>query len=451
MTVIHSHRAHRNANRAAQSKLRAVPRITKGNFTFAKAKQEVEHRGFTVLNNAETHWNSQIGVQSSHRRMLVSVQDSDVTRKVQLYHILNGYTCAAERTTAEKESTRLKKQQQAHRTQQNWKESAAIQAAMPMLGIADWLPVPDGLAADLVVPRNDDGTYVGIQIKSAVENDDEVTLNVKKVDGLPGARYENLIIIGVILQYMTPDEVKQHQAAMMNDPEHVPAVTVKEVFLYKDAADIPGNRLQPHPRRTRDDKYGDSRYVVGFDDPSRLQVMRDVLQTYVANGKARSLQDYWFTYGHGTANPSVGNEHVSEMLNCKAFSLIVGFETLSAPLRQNETCDVIWNVSCTEAILISLKTASVNGGSSGYMINLKKGKSSGCHVVLAFYVDRQTQERTHVSILCPVRVYARPKSSQFIWSKRNNIDVSEQRIDLRNPDRAAVASLILKSIRALLD
>jgi hypothetical protein len=85
---------------------------------------------------------------------------------------------------------------------------------------------------------------------------------------------------------------------------------------------------------------------------------------------------------------------------------------------------------------ISLKTAVV----SKKQFKFKLGKAVNnhfCDVVLAFYKDRRTQERTHVSVITGKRAYVKTAKT-FSWSLTNekNKDVLHNRIDLRAADAA---------------
>jgi hypothetical protein len=287
MTLAPSRRLRHNANAKAGRKSKAVPRITKGGYTFEKVKHEAEHRKFIVTEDAESHWNSQKDGKGRSKKLLVSLKGS-APRAVLFDSILSGATSATELTDEQKSKTKVRQQkaQEVHIGQRHWKEAVGIKAAISMLGITDWLPLPDGLAADFVIPKGD-GTYVGVQVKTAVQVDSNVCLHLDKSDGDDGGKYENLLFLGIILEYMSPSVLARFRDAMKQDVEHIPCVNVKELFFYKSAADLPCTTLNPAPRRTSNDKYGDHRYVVDFDDLSRLRTIKDSIRASLTSTKSR--------------------------------------------------------------------------------------------------------------------------------------------------------------------
>lgn len=121
-----------------------------------------------------------------------------------------------------------------------------------------------------------------------------------------------------------------------------------------------------------------------------------------------------------------------------------GVQHLGAPLAQMETVDVVLQIENVHYRL-SLKTASLDSGNG---FRFSKHQAPNCHFcdgLLAFYVDRKTQERTHVSVISAYEVYT-GEGETFCWSKTNNEDVLKTRINLRDVD---AAQQVIKALEVL--
>jgi hypothetical protein len=120
-------------------------------------------------------------------------------------------------------------------------------------------------------------------------------------------------------------------------------------------------------------------------------------------------------------------KHYQETLNLQTLAHMVGIGQLRAPIRQNETTDVIMLVDDQE-VNVSVKTATPHH--RGYTFGVGGHPNDHlCHIVLAFYKNADGI-RTHVSVLCPRRVYACNK--YFTWSPTHNKDVLKGRVDLQS-------------------
>lgn len=292
--------------------------------------------------------------------------------------------------------------------------------------------------------------FAAAQGKTAEGNGTQVSLHIKAADGAPGGRYEKLFILGVIGIVLDPRPKRT-----MTEFDRLPEVQVTDIFLYANATQMPGTSLRPHPRTARNkdkDAYGDHRYTVGVDSLDRLEKMRREFLRLVREGSRYTKDDIWLCHGPGTLTPTINPKHTEEVLNCQVLARLVDLQNLRAPVRQNETIDVVW--TAVERGRLSLKTATEDngGGRDQWSFHKKKAPFSElCHFVLVFYRDRDGN-RTHVSVIPAARVYdARAPDGTFVtesftWSRTNNADVLQNRIDLRQSDtlsrlRAAVSTV----------
>eukprot|EP00953_Heterococcus_sp_UTEX-ZZ885_P010532 6156-Heterococcus_DN1.PRE.9 len=425
-------RADRNAEKVSRQTARRVKRVTEGRWNFAKAVAECEHRKFIPHADAEAHWNLQT-IRASQRKMLMADNPA-----IAVNDIMNGNTSAVKRTAAEKAASHAKcaaTHKERGYGQQNWMESAAYTAAFRTLdpdGLLDIMPVLDGLGADLLIRVKGTGPWAPVQVKSAIVHYDEQTIySIKQEDGAD--KYKGMIILAVGIDLATD--------CVAETVDHVPDVTVKDLFLYNSASDIPGASLQPYPRRIANDKYGDSRYVVGFDSDERFTRMQQAFHQYVRDNAKWTQDQTWFSK---ELNFDIEKyTHYQETLNLQTLARIVGIDKLRAPLRQNETTDIVMLIHGQE-VNISVKSATIH--EKGYMFKLSEHPNVHlCQVVMAFY--RSTDgKRTHVSIMCPRRVYYVDKTA-FYWSHTNNKDVLKERICLQS-ERAI--EHISKEIKAVL-
>jgi hypothetical protein len=255
-------RTERNAVDVARQTKRRVKRVTKGRWNFEKAVKECVHRNFVPHADAEAHWNAQT-IKPSVRKMLMADN-----RVVVVNHIMTGHSKAIRYTSEEKAASDAKcaaTHLARGLKQKNWMEAACWVEAITTLDsnrLLDIMPVLDGLGADLLLRIEGTELWAPIQVKSAIVHDDENTnYGIYKSDG--DRKYKNMIILAVGVS-----PVRDCKAETVN---HVPDVTIQELFLYNCASDFPFSYLGPTPRRTRDDKYSDCRFVVGFDSEERFE------------------------------------------------------------------------------------------------------------------------------------------------------------------------------------
>ncbi|KAG5187343.1 hypothetical protein JKP88DRAFT_243857 [Tribonema minus] len=440
-----------NNERNARKHSRKKKRTTEGPYTYDKAVEEAKKRGFKVIED-EAAWDAQAPVPPSKRMLRIVGRNP-----IRLNDIMSGNHRPDAPSKEEKAATKAKKSKTMEDLdlgQKNWHESSAIAAAMLMLdpdGLVETTPLPDGLGADLQMRlrTSENPLYAGCQVKSGTGGQGkQVNLNVDRKDGKEGGCYEGHILLGVVFTIADRDAALEE----MNTFDAVPEVVVEQIFLYRSAADLPCPSLKPCPRKDKNDKYGDNRYVVGFDDDARLCRMRVMFINFVQERAVWESEQLWFAMGPKTPNTCVALTHASEVLNIKALAALVGFQSLRAPERQNETVDIVWRLN-NEDIRISVKTASIT--KKVFQIKLKKHPHhEHCDLVFAFYKDA-SGNRTHVSVISAARVYAarnvKVKHESFNWSKTNNEDILSDTttVDLFKPD--AQERLIALVIRLKLE
>jgi hypothetical protein len=423
MTAVRATRKERNtAAKARKSKYKRA-RVTVGPWSFENAVKECVAAGFKPHTNAQIQWAEQTAVQ--HQRKML-MQDS---RAIHMHSIMSGHTRAVPLTTEERAVINAKISEtlkQCEHQQRHWLERASFEAAMCVLDKNEQFEkatVPDGLAADFLVRRKGTELWAAVQVKSAVAHFDERLKfpHLSSIDGDKGGKYEHIVIlaVGVAPGCVPPDSTSAFDA--------IADVKVKELFVYNRASDMPNKTLQPYPRRKAADLYGDHRYVVDFDTSERLDIMRTYFEQCIDSNSKWTKADAWFG---PELNPRVSKGYKEEVLNCKALGDLLGHERLRAPNAQGETVDVVLKLGEKE-VRISLKTAVIR--KKGFQFELKKAVNSRfCEVVLAFYLDRKTQERTHVSVIAGERVYVNENKS-LSWSRvhKQNKDIWNTRIDLR--------------------
>ncbi|KAG5185059.1 hypothetical protein JKP88DRAFT_255162 [Tribonema minus] len=309
--------------------------------------------------------------------------------------------------------------------QTGWMETVATKAALRLLDPNGKLQVetlPDGLGADFAVYDPDTGLYAGVQVKSAEQNEITTCFGVKQEDGECGGVYETFPILAVALPYGFDRETVK---SAMTSFDHVPEVSVAELFLFSNATQFPNTTLRPQPRRHVSDVYGDNRFVIGFDSQARFEIMQQDFFRMVKEKAIWTKAQLWFDVGTGTPNIRPAATHIKEIRNCERLSEIVGLSALRAPRFQGETVDVVWVLDGRD-VRISLKTAKDNG--IGFQFNLAKHPHSQfCDYVFAFYYTEDVI--THISVIGARRVYVEGRKS-FNWSTTNNSDVLSAKINV---------------------
>jgi hypothetical protein len=381
--------------------------------------------------DAEKDWTSQI-VNPANRK--VKLIDG---RYVILFNILNGNTSGVQRTDAQKQATSAlmsATQKSREHGQRHYIEAAAIKEFVVWLNHHfpkefEWQPLPDGLGADFIIRRVSPKTnqWCAVQVKSAKAHDSEqMNFNLAKPDGEVGGKYEHMVITAMAVD---PELLRPIPADGFNT---VTTVEIKDLFVFQNASAIPGKSLQPFPRQSNSKSvdYGSNRYTAGFDVPHQLEVTLKLFADYVDNAPKFSREDAWFGK---VLNSSVSEQSWVEVMNCKALSEIVGFDKLTAPLAQNECTDTIAHIDGTQ-VKISLKTATLHDRGFRFKIS-RAPNASFCDIVLVFYIDRITGERTHVSVLSAKEVYS-IKTKAFYWSGTRRVHILKSRISLSDAEAA---------------
>lgn len=104
------------------------------------------------------------------------------------------------------------------------------------------------------------------------------------------------------------------------------------------------------------------------------------------------------------------------------------------------TSCVACSFQCASALACSVSSAAVQRPSTSGQVH-----NHFCDAVLAFYVDGETQERTHLSVIAADDVYT-AENKCFHWSETNRAYVFKNRINLRHAD---AAQQIKKALEAL--
>ncbi|KAG5181909.1 hypothetical protein JKP88DRAFT_288681 [Tribonema minus] len=434
-----------NKEAKARAHSRKKKRVTEGLYTYDKAVAEAENNGFKVIED-EAAWDAQAPVRASMRKLRIMGRNP-----IHLHNIVSGAIRSDAPSEEEKAASYAKRSEtmiDLDLGQRNWYERSATKAAQHILdpdGLVETAPLLDGLGGDLQMRLkvSENPLYAGCQVKSGTGGQGKrVDLNVKKKDGEKGGCYEGHILLGVVFTIADRDAALTE----MNTFDAVPEVVVEQIFLYRSAVDLPCASLAPSPRRDKNDKYGDHLYVPGFDDNARLCRMREMYFRYVHERAVWGSEQLWFALGPGTPNTCVSTKHASEVLNIKALADLVGFQSLRAPERQNETVDVVWRL-CDKDIRISVKTATIHGKGFQFELN-KHPHDEHCDLVLAFYKD-ENNHRTDVSVISAARVYAKREvqveHEKFSWSKTNNEDVLRNTVSLSESDaKESLIALVMR-------
>jgi hypothetical protein len=389
----------------------------------------------TPHSEAEVYWKHQAQnkVYPKNRKIQMVDGSSPV-----LAHIQSGDTSGLQMTAKQKAvvSARISttRTERGH-NQTHWMEAAGIKVFCSMFetfypGVLEFAALPDGLGADLVVKRcNVSDEWAAVQVKTAQAHPGErMQLSVKQVDGFQGGKYENMVILALGLD---PGCKRPDGAATVFDT--VADAVIQDIFVYQNASLLPGKVLNPYPRQqSKRDVFGLNRYTAGVNTVSDLQNIMDSFLQCVEAAPKFTKNDAWFC---PVLNHKVSKKHRTEIDNmCMLATVFGGVQHLRAPLAQNETVDVVLQLKNDSSYRISLKTASLVKKGFHFMKS-KAPNSHFCDAVIVFYIDRKTQERTHVSVIDAQKVY-RGKSKCFCWSVTNNYNVFKNRINLKDVDAA---------------
>ncbi len=426
-----------NAARVALSVLRRVPRVTNGEFDWDKVVAEVTARGLQLAPDAAAHFTSQTGSMS---KRAVKVVRSKSVIFPRLHNILCGAVMTSELTPEQKAATITKRTatfKSRNLGQLHVFEAAAFKAFMaytdPTGTVFESQGVLDGRAADVLIRTrggNDEinNVWTGLQIKSATHTDHEVNFNLKACEGLSGGTYEFTPVL--CLAFEEPDRAQARREAVLNY-DYIPDVKLVYAIFYENASHMPLRNM--YVRASTD--LGDHRVRFDTDDIDKHTRFNDLFHTGIASAPRKfTAFEANFDCGPGSANPNIKlhSKLYQEVLNGRALWSLT--DSLRAPLVQNQTTDIVWDMSPDHVIKISLKCASIEHGgkNNAYRFHTATYDSSAvvhCDIVMAFYRD-EGGRRTHVSVICARRVYTK---KSFGWSNTHNQDILRDRIAITEP------------------
>jgi hypothetical protein len=257
-----------------------------------------------------------------------------------------------------------------------------------------------------------------------------VYFNVKKADGAADGRYEDHILICLVV------DVSDDANLLCKDFDELPDVNILEAYIMK-SSDIKSS-FQPFvynhktgSKRRRENGYEAFRYVVGRDKPEKLDKLMRSLESNVQEiWKKRkwTRDDCFFTFGKGSPNTNVYDTQQTELRGMKAVSVALAPFEARAPLRQGETVDILFWYGLN-AVRISLKTASYNGlnrqtnSYSGFNFMLSKAPNSHhCDIVVAVRFDLVDKTKViSAYVFNSTDVYKADRKS-FCWNKTAHMD-----------------------------
>jgi len=421
----------------ARNKLRRLPPVDKP----AKFEQYLQwfHKHYTVkalvddARRQRTHWDAQPNLPS--QRTFLHIDNTPTSR---YNNLQTGVARATPLTAEDQERVRLLQSEKQSATmiardlgQRNYLESAAIFAFENLLKSVQhsiqFERMPDPMTVDICATL---GSHVApIQVKtSRALPGTQATLNVSASDGRPGGRYENHILLCIIIDSDTEDNC--------TDFDKLPLVQIKEMYIM-DSSDV---QRCLHPtvydhaleskRGRRPNSYEKFRYVVGRDNLQRLEQLTRSLED---NIKKIGIKKQWtrdmcfFKTGTGTPNTGVSITQETELRGLNAVNDALKPFKARAPWRQNETVDIMF-YDDTRSVRVSLKTASFNNYKketkeySGFTFDLMKApKSHHCDIVIALQFDVETRRQVVAAIVFSAEdVYKHVKKNvrgRFYWSK----------------------------------
>jgi len=393
------------------------------------------------------HWNSQLVSSTRRNFKLANGKDTPTYNNLQ---------CGNSRATAlspeEQEIAKTKKAEKLRTTiagrrlgQLNWLECAAFKAFVKFMRALGYRTVrfermPDCVIVDfcaIIASESGSGSVTApIQVKVARGPPGTcVNFNVNKADGAAGGRYEDHILICLVV------DVSDDANLDCNNFDELPDVNILEAYIMK-SSDI---KSSFHPyvydrevgsKRGRENAYEAFRYVVGRDQPEKLDKLMRSLESNVHEiWKERkwTRDNCFFNFGAGSPNIKIGDNEQTELRGMKAVSeALKPFEARS-PLRHGETVDILfWRNSDLErgdstasSVRISLKTASYNslnrnytGYYSGFYFPLNKAPNAHhCDIVVA--VQFSPADKTKVLaayVFDATEVYMASRKT-FNWNK----------------------------------
>jgi len=302
--------------------------------------------------------------------------------------------------------------------QMNWLECAGFKAYVKFMQALGYIMVrfermPDCVIVDFCAIMESDSGLVSAPVQVKVARGPpgtQVHFHVNKADGAANGRYEDHILICLVV------DVSDDANLDCKDFDELPDVDILEAYIMQ-SSDIKSLFApvvydhQPGSKRGRGNAYEAFRYVVGRDQPEKLDNLMRSLESNIQEiwGKRKwTRDDCFFKFGAGSPNTIVQSTKQTELLGMKAVSeALKPFEARS-PLRHGETVDILfWRNSDSKrvdstasSVRISLKTATFNnlnkdtGHYSGFKFILSTAPNADhCDIVVAVQFDLENKTK----------------------------------------------------------
>jgi len=369
------------------------------------------------------HWNKQT-VQPNRRTFKLA--DS---KETPMYNNLqNGNSRATALTPEEQKIAKIERRRKFIITradrrlgQLNWLECAAFKSFIKFMrelgyNCVRFERMPDCVIVDFcaIIASESGSISAPVQVKvGRGPPGTSVYFNVKKADGAADGRYEDHILICLVV------DVSDDANLECNDFDELPDVNILEAYIMK-SSDIKSPFFQTmvydhkagSKRGRRENAYDAFRYVVGRDEPEKLDNLMRSLESAVHEiwGKRKwTREDCFFTFGAGSPNTKVSDNQQTELRGMVAVSKALKPFEARSPLRHAETVDILfWNHSDSEcgnltasSVHVSLKTASYSclnkgtGNYSGFSFHVNRAPNAHhCDIVVA--VQFSLEDKTKV-------------------------------------------------------
>jgi len=316
--------------------------------------------------------------------------------------------------------------------QKNWVESASFKGYVEFMQSRGYSMVQfermlDSVIADYCATF---GSYVApIQVKSARgPPGTQVQFHVNKADGAAGGRYEDHILICLIINSDVEDNGK--------DFDQLPSVDLLEAYIMK-SSDIKTNFKpivydhKPGSKRGRENAYEEFRYVLDRDNPEKLDKLMKSLESNITDihtRRAWTRDACFFTFGDGSPNTKVAKTQQTELRGMKAVSDALAPFQARAPLRQGETVDILfWHH--LKSVRISLKTATYSRLNRqqhsyvGFNFMLSKAPNSHhCDIVVAVQFDMNDRTQVVSAYVFDAKDIYKTGMKSFYWNKYDHTD-----------------------------
>ena len=382
-----------------------------------------------------THWEAQI-----HRRSQRTMLHEDETATPGYNNLQNGNTRALPLTDEEQQRAKESASAKTSATliAQNRGQMHSLESA-GMLALSDILRsfgcavsferMLDCMIVDFCATIGSSVAPIQAKVTQALPGT-QVNFHVNRADGSSGGRYEDHILIGIIVA----TEAGSEQDAKKFD--NLPSTRVLEVYIMKssDVTTCFCPYVFDHTtgsKRGRANFYEKFRYIVGRDRPETLQRLIQNLESYIHEIHVKhkwTRDDCFFKFGARSPNTNVSITQQTEIRGIQAvYDALSPFEA-RAPLRPNEATDIIfWHDG--RKIRVSQKTASYHhlnketAAYSGFYFHRSKAPNAHhCDAVIAVQFDVPDGKKVIAAyVFDAASVYATGRSS-FRWNKSAHAD-----------------------------